>query len=112
MVELSPAQRQEQERLSRTPSVPNQLAQRARIVLRAAEGASNREIAAALGLSLPNVGQWRTAYARRARPGSPTGRAAGARRLDEQAAGLIVAKALERPAAQRAPAGSTSRRRG
>ena len=57
MVELSPAQRQELERLSRTPSVPNQLAQRARIVLRAAAGASNREIAAELGLSLPTVGQ-------------------------------------------------------
>ena len=63
-VELSPAQRQELERLSRAPSAPNQVAQRARIVLRAAEGATNREIAAELGLSLPTVGQWRTAFVR------------------------------------------------
>ena len=98
MVELSPAQRQELERLSRTPSVPNQLAQRARIVLRAAEGASNREIAAELGLSLPTVGQWRTAYAREGAPGlADRPRSGRPRRLDEQAAGLIVAKALEPP---------------
>ena len=43
--------------LTRTSSTPNQLAQRARVVVRAAEGATNREIAAELGLSLPTVGR-------------------------------------------------------
>jgi len=98
MVALSPAERQELERLSRTPSVSNQLAQRARIVLRAAEGASNREIAAELGLSLPTVGQWRSAFVREGAPGlADRPRSGRPRRLDEQAAKLIVAKALEAP---------------
>jgi transposase len=98
MVELSPAQREELERLSRTPSVPNQLAQRARIVLRAAEGASNREIATELGLSLPTVGQWRAAFVREGSAGlADRPRSGRPRRLDEATARLIVAKALQPP---------------
>ena len=97
-VELSPAQREELERLMRTPSTPNQLAQRARIVLRAAEGASNRQIAAELGLSLPTVGQWRTAFVRAGSAGlADRPRSGRPRRLDEATAKLIVAKALEPP---------------
>ena len=97
-VELSPAQRQELERLSRTPSVPNQLAQRARIVLRAADGVSNRQIAGELGLSLPTVGQWRTAFAAEGAAGlADRPRSGRPRRLDEATAKLIVAKALEPP---------------
>lgn len=97
-IDLSDEQRAELERLARTPSVPNQLAQRARIVLRAAEGATNRQIAAELGLSLPTVGDWRTKFARegtdglsdRPRPGRP-------RTVDETTVNRVVAKALEPP---------------
>ena len=97
-VELSPGQRQELERLSHTPSTANQLAQRARIVLRAAEGASNRQIAAELGLSLPTVGQWRTAFAAKGTVGlADRPRSGRPRSLDEATAKLIVAKALEPP---------------
>jgi transposase len=97
-VELSPGQRQELERLSHTPSTANQLAQRARIVLRAAEGASNRQIAAELGLSLPTVGQWRTAFAAKGTGGlADRPRSGRPRSLDEATAKLIVAKALEPP---------------
>ena len=97
-VELSPAQRAELERLIRTPSSANQLAERARIVLRAAEGASNRQIAAELGLSLPTVGQWRTAFAAKGTAGlADRPRSGRPRRLDETTAKLIVAKALEPP---------------
>lgn len=99
-VELSPAQREELERLSRTPSAPNQLAQRARIVLRAAEGATNREIAAELGLSLPTVGQWRTAFVREGSAGlADRPRSGRPPKHDEATAALIVAKALEPPPA-------------
>jgi transposase len=98
IVELSAGQRQELERLIRTPSTANQLAQRARIVLRAAEGASNRQIAAELGLSLPTVGQWRTAFAATGTAGlADRPRSGRPRRLDETTAKLIVAKALEPP---------------
>ncbi len=99
-VELSPAQREELERLSRTPSAPNQLAQRARIVLRAGEGATNREIAAELGLSLPTVGQWRAAYAREGLAGlADRPRSGRPRLLDETQVNLVIAKALEPPPA-------------
>ena len=103
MVELSPAQREELERLMRTPSAPNQLAQRARIVLRAAEGATNRQIAAELGVSLPTVGLWRTAFVRAGAAGlADAPRWGRPRTLDEATAKLIVAKTLEPP-----PAGTT-----
>ena len=38
---------------------------RARIVLRAAEGASNTQIAAEVGVSLPTVGLWRRNFSER-----------------------------------------------
>jgi transposase len=96
--ELSAGQRQELERMIRTPSTSNQLAQRARIVLRAAEGATNRQIAAETGLSLPTVGQWRAAFARAGTPGlTDKPRTGRPRTVGETTAQLIVAKALEAP---------------
>ena len=64
MIELSPVEEAELRRLVRTPSTPNQQALRARIVLRAWEGASNTAIAEELELSLPTVGLWRSQFAR------------------------------------------------
>ena len=50
--------------LSDALGAANQLAQRARIVLRAAEGVSDSaRLPSSFGLSLPTVGQWRTAFA-------------------------------------------------
>jgi len=49
----------------RTPSASQQQALRARIVLRAAEGATNTEIAAEAGVSLPTVGLWRRGFSER-----------------------------------------------
>jgi transposase len=46
----------------RSSTVPAGLAQRARIVLLAAEGRSNTEIARLVGVSLPTVRSWRTRY--------------------------------------------------
>ena len=48
-----------------TPSASQQQALRARIVLRAAEGATNTQIAAEAGVSLPTVGLWRRSFSER-----------------------------------------------
>jgi transposase len=97
-IELSPEQEGELQRLARTPSVSNQRALRARIVLRAAEGASNTEIGKELGLSLPTVGLWRTKFARegllgladRPRSGRPP-------TIDDEVVQRVLAKTLEPP---------------
>ena len=61
-VVLAPAERAELEAVVRTPSSPQQAVSRARIVLRAAEGASNRQIATEVGMSELRVGGWRTKF--------------------------------------------------
>lgn len=48
--------------LAASRSMPHGLVQRARIILLAAEGASNGEIAEKMGLSKPTVGSWRRRY--------------------------------------------------
>jgi transposase len=63
-IHLDAVQRAQLQQLVKTPSTPQSLAVRARIVLAAAERQSNQEIA--LGLSVPaiTVGKWRGRYAR------------------------------------------------
>lgn len=51
------------QQLVRTPSTPQALAQRSRIILGAAAGHSNQTIAAELGLPAITVGKWRRAFA-------------------------------------------------
>src|SRR3954463_5899323 len=65
VVELSEAEERELRALLRRPSVSQQQALRARIVLRAAEGATNTQIAAEAGVSLPTVGLWRRNFSER-----------------------------------------------
>jgi transposase len=48
--------------LTRSSSAPAGLAQRARIVLLAADGVSNTEIASRMGISRPTVIAWRARY--------------------------------------------------
>jgi DNA-binding CsgD family transcriptional regulator len=64
-IELSEEEEQQLRAVLRTPSASQQQALRARIVLRAAEGASNTQIAAEAGVSLPTVGLWRRNFAQR-----------------------------------------------
>jgi putative transposase len=76
---VTPAERDELVALTRSRSMPQPLVTRARIVLLAADGASNTVIAQRLGLSKPTVGQWRQRYLRQRvqglydelRPGGP-----------------------------------------
>ena len=88
---LSTAEREELVSMTRSRSMPQALATRARIILRAADGDSNIQIAEKLGLSKPTVGTWRKRYLTQRlqglydepRPGGP--RSIG----DEQVAALI-----------------------
>ena len=58
-VELSPEVRQELEGLLRRHSLPQQLALRARIILAAAAGSNNSQIARLLDLDVDTVRRWR-----------------------------------------------------
>lgn len=58
-VELSESEREELEKLARRPSTTQREALRAKIVLRAAAGESNGEIARGLEVSLRTVRRWR-----------------------------------------------------
>jgi Winged helix-turn helix len=72
-------ERKELERRARGDQVSRRAAQRAQIVLLAAEGVANREIARLVGLNQNQVGMWRKRYAAlgmigledRPRPGRP-----------------------------------------
>src|SRR5436189_4167322 len=64
-IELSEQEERALRSVLRTPSASQQQALRARIVLRAAQGATNTQIAAEAGVSLPTVGLWRRNFARR-----------------------------------------------
>jgi putative transposase len=58
-IELADVERQELERLVRRHTTPQQLALRARIVLAAADGANNGQIARQLAVSVEMVRRWR-----------------------------------------------------
>ena len=59
---LTASERDELVSITRSRSMPQSLATRARIILLAAEGQSNTAIAWKLGLSRPTVGNWRQRY--------------------------------------------------
>jgi putative transposase len=59
---ISPDEREELISITRSRSMPQALATRARIVLLAVDGRSNTHIAEKLGLSKPTVGIWRKRY--------------------------------------------------
>ena len=59
VVELADVERQELEALTRRHSTPQQLALRARIVLAAADGANNGQLARLLDVSLDMARRWR-----------------------------------------------------
>ena len=97
-IELSPEQDEHLRLLLRAGSTSQQLAMRARIVLRAAAGATNHEIAAEVDASLPTVGMWRTRFAREGVAGlADRGRSGRPRVIDEATVQRVVAKTLEPP---------------
>ena len=87
--------REELERLTRSSSVRAGLAQRARIVLLAADGLANTRIAELVGVSRPTVIGWRSRYARRGLAGlDDEARSGRPRHLDHR---QIVAATLRPP---------------
>ncbi len=98
-IELSEAEETALRAVVRAPSSSQQEALRARIVLRAAEGATNRQIAAETGASLPTVGLWRTNFAEQGRAGLlDRARSGRPRTVDEEQVQRVLAKTLEPPA--------------
>ena len=71
VVELSPEEQQGLETLVRRYSTPQQLARRGRIILSAAAGLNNSQIAREVGLDVDTVRFWRN---RRLATGSHSGR--------------------------------------
>lgn len=96
VIELDNEERETLERWVRRRSTPQGLAMRSRIVLRAAEGRTNVDIAAEVGCSGVTVSKWRNRFARRRlhglyddpRPGPP-------RRIDDAKVEEVVVKTLE-----------------
>jgi transposase len=61
-VALNPKQRTALEHIARQRSLPERLVERARIVLRAAEGLQNKQIAAQMGMMPEKVARWRKRF--------------------------------------------------
>jgi transposase len=102
-IELSEEEELELRAVVRAPSASQQQAMRARIVLRAAEGASNTQIAADVGVSLPTVGLWRRKFSERGLEGLETAPRTGRpREIDDAEVQRVLAMTLETP-----PDGST-----
>jgi transposase len=102
-IDLSEEEERELRAVLRTPSVSQQQALRARIVLGAAEGATNTQIAADTGVSLPTVGLWRRNFAERGLHGlADAPRSGRPRQIDDEEVQRVLAKTLEVP-----PDGST-----
>jgi transposase len=112
-VELTPQERQELESLTRRHSAPQQLALRARMILAAADGLNNTQIAHHLGVDIDTVRLWRNRWLglRAAslddlsveerltdapRPGAPA-------RISPQQVCQIVALACQAPSASERP---------
>src|SRR3954470_11503706 len=98
MIELSDDEERELRALLRRPSISQQQALRAGIVLRAAEGATNTQIAAEAGVSLPTVGLWRRNFSERRLDGlADAPRSGRPRTVDDDEVARVLAMTLEPP---------------
>ena len=98
VIELTDEEERDLRLVLRTPSAPQEQATRARIVLRAAEGASNTEIAREVGVSLPTVGLWRRKFSERGMDGLQTAPRSGRpREVTDDEVQRVLAKTLEPP---------------
>ncbi len=95
-IELNDVEKYDLVALTRKHGAPQALAERARIVLAAASGLKNKEIAAQLGVCTHTVGTWRNRFAERRmdglcdepRPGAP-------REIGDDEIATLVRKTLE-----------------
>jgi transposase len=97
-IDLTEQEERELRAVLRAPSASQQQALRARIVLRAAEGATNTQIAAEAGVSLPTVGLWRGNFAERRLDGlADAPRSGRPREIDDDEVRRVLATTLEPP---------------
>jgi transposase len=97
-IELTEEEERDLRAVLRTPSASQQQAMRARIVLRAAEGATNTEIAKEVGVSLPTVGLLRRNFCERRLEGLETAPRSGRpREIDDSEVARVLAMTLEPP---------------
>jgi transposase len=98
VIELTEEEEDDLRAVLRTPSASQQQALRARIVLRAADGASNTEIAREIGVSLPTVGLWRRNFSERRMDGlHDAPRSGRPRAIDDDEVRRVLATTLEPP---------------
>ena len=98
VIELTEEEERDLRLVLRTPSAPLEQATRARIVLRAAEGASNTQIAREVGVSLPTVGLWRRNFSERRMDGLETAPRSGRpREITDDEVQRVLAKTLDAP---------------
>src|SRR5579862_7489257 len=102
-IELTDAERASLERIVRSPRSEQRMVTRARVVLAAADGVPNRQIACRVGLSERKVGVWRRRFAERRVEGLGDLPRPGARRRYDHDKRLAVFKA----ACSEPPAGET-----
>ena len=96
-ISLDDSERRQLEQLSRGRRVSVRLAQRATIVLQAADGLENRQIAVAMGISRQKAGRWRQRYAQRGLAGieKDAPRPGRRRRIDAKQRSAVVRKTLK-----------------
>ncbi len=93
---LSPTEREELVSITRSRSMPQALAMRARIVLLSADGHGNTDIAGRLGLSNPTVGIWRRRYLTQRLPGLyDEPRPGGPRSIRDEEIAALLRKTLK-----------------
>lgn len=95
-ITLNESERSCLERLRRGRRVPVRLAERAAIVLRAADGLENQEIAVQLGITRQKAGRWRDRYAEHGLPGieKDAPRPGRHRRINDKQRAAVVRKTL------------------
>lgn len=93
---LTDEQHEELERRSRGRRVSVRLAQRASIVLCAAQGLENKQIGERLGVTRQTAGRWRDRYAAHGLPGieKDAPRPGRKRRIDDNQRATVVRKTL------------------
>jgi transposase len=97
-IELTEKEERTLRAVLRTPSATQQQAIRARIVLRAAEGVTNTQIASEVGVSLPTVGLWRRSFCERRLDGlKDAPRSGRPRQIDDDQVQRVLSKTLEPP---------------
>ena len=103
-ITLSDEERKTLEKWSRGRSTPARLVQRARIVLAAADGTENIDIAAQVGTDRQTVGRWRNRFAKQRIAGIERDRPRGGRRATKRAS---VAAEIVRATTQTRPSDAT-----